>query len=398
MQKRKLWCVVVAAALIGLSAGGCQNPRKKQSKEATARWNHARAGVMLSLAQDQYKNGSFDKCRQTLADAMKMDPKNVQLRMLSAKLALEQAQLELAEQELETVRKIAPNNPEGYYLSGVVYQRWQKSDRAYEFYTAASDKAPGELSYILARAEMMVDLDRQEEALSLLKDKVVYFENSAAIRDAVGQLLSQKKQYHDAVDMFRQASILEDQELTFKERLGLALYYDKNYTEAADVLGKLVAKEGYGERADLLLALGESQLQLNKNHDARQTFESATQKDPSDARAWLGLGRAAMESKDYRRAELALKKAQSLDASSPDAHLMFGYLRLRQGKSKDALAAFYKASQLDPADSVAVSMMGYTYEKGGRKDLAMKYYGKALKINPNDPMALKLMAALDLND
>ena len=398
MQKRNFWCVVAAALVLTLASTGCESAKKKNSKAANARWNSARANVLCSLAKDQYKSGSFDKCRKTVTDALKMDPTHGELRVLSAKLAIEQGQLDLAERELETARKFAPNNPEGYYLAGVVYQRWQKPERAYEFYTAASDKAPTELSYLLARAEMLVDLERSEEALTLLSGKVVYFENSAAIRDAVGQLYMQDRRYHEAVDMFRQASVLEEQELSFKERLGLALFYDKQYADAADVLSKLLAKEGYGQRGDLLAALGESQLHLGKTRDARHTFESATEADPSNARAWMGLGRAAMETKDYRRAELALKKAQTLDGTSAESHLLLGYLRLRQERMKDALSAFQKASMLDQKDTVSVCMIGYVYEKTGRSDLAMKYYGKALKLKPNDQLASKLMAGVDLND
>lgn len=398
MQKRNLWCVVATALVLSLAAAGCQNAKQKNSKEATGRWNRARANVLCSLAKDQYKAGSFDKCRKTLTDALKMDPTNAQLRVISGKLALEQGQLELAERELEAARKFAPNEPEGYYLAGVIHQRWQKPDRAYEYYTAASDKAPSELSYLMARAEMLVEMDRSPEALDLLQSKVVYFENSAAIRDAVGQLFMETRRYHEAVDMFRQASLLEDGENVFKERLGLALYYDKQYADAVDVLSKLTTKEGYGERGDLLAALGESQLKLGKAREAKATFESATRSDASNPGAWLGLGRAAMELKDYRRAELALKKAMSLDPTGAEPTLMVGYLRLRQGKMNEALVSFQKASALDPADTVSVCMVGYVYEKTGRSDLAMKYYGKALKTKPNDPLASKLMAGVDLND
>jgi Flp pilus assembly protein TadD len=398
MQKRKLVTIVAAAVLIALSTAGCQNAKKKNSKEATARWNRARANVMYSLAKDQYKAGTFDKCRKTLDDALKMDTQNAQLRTLSGKLAIEQGQLELAERELEVARKFAPNDPEAYYLSGVVYQRWEKPERAYEFYTAANDRAPNELPYVLARAEMLVDLNRSDEALSLLTDKVQYFENSAPIRDAAGQLLTQKGKYKEAVEMFRQASVLEEEDPSFRERLGLALYYDKQYKEAGEVLSKLVAKEGYAGRADLLSALGECQLQTGQFRDARHTFENATKATPSNAKAWLGLGKAAMEMKDFRRAELAMKKSQTLEPTSAEAHLLQGYLRLRQNRMKEALAAFQKSSTLDPKDAVSVCMVGYVYEKTGRSDLAMKYYGKALKLKPNDPLASQLMAGVDLND
>jgi Flp pilus assembly protein TadD len=399
MQKKKsLWCVVAAALLVSLASGGCAASKKKQSREAQARWNHARANVMASLANDQYKAGAFDACRKTLTDALKMDPRNPRLHLLSGRLALEQGQLELAERELELTRKFAPNEPEGYFLAGVIYQRWQKPERAYEFYTAAADKNPIEIQYLLARAEMLVEMDRQGEALTLLQGKVQYYENNAAIRDAVGQLLMQAKRYSEAAALFREASVLEDGEPGFKERLGLAMFYDRQYADAIDVLSKLVQREGYTERADLLCALGESQLQMSMPRDARQSFDLATRHGASNIKAWLGLGRAAMEVKDFRRAELALKKAQTMDDKSTEAQLLTGYLRLRQGKMRDALAAFQQASKLDPKDSVAVSMIGYVYEKSGKPDVAAKYYGKALKLNPNDPLASKLMAGVNLND
>ena len=397
-KKSRLWCVALAALVVALTAGGCQNGKSKNKKEATARWNQARARVMLSLGTDQFKAGNLDQSRITVDNALKLDPQNPAIRILSAKVYLEQGQLEAAERELVAARKVAPNLGESYYLSGVVYQRWQKPQTAYEFYTAASDKAPAELAFVIARTEMLVELGRSNEALALLQEKVQYFENSAAIRDAYGQLLAQTGRYGEAVDMFRQATILADDDLGMKERFALALYYDKQYAEAADILGKLLEKEEYKNRADLLAALGQSQLQIGKPRDARHSFESATQLDPAATKTWLGLARAAMESNDYKRCDLALRKAHSLDPASGEPYLLLGYLRLRQNRHDDALTAFQKANSMDPKDTVALCMIGYVYEKTGRQDTAMQYYGKALAIKPNDQLASRLMAGIDLHD
>jgi len=255
-----------------------------------------------------------------------------------------------------------------------------------------------DLAYVLARAEMLVELDRRNEAVALLQDKVNYFENSPAIRDALGQLLVQAGRFGDAVDMFRQASILSEDDLSLKERFGLALYFDKQYVEAADVIGKLLENEALKNRADLLAALGQAQLQTGKPREAKRTFDAATQKDPSSAKTWLGLARAAMEAGDYKRSELALRKAHSLDPKASEAYLLHGYLRIKQDRMKDALVSFQKASSLDPQDTVSVCMVGYVYEKTNRKDLAMQQYGKALQIKPNDPLASRLMAGIDLHD
>jgi Flp pilus assembly protein TadD len=394
----KLWCIAFAALAIALSSTGCQNGKDKNKKEATARWNKARAGVMYSLAQDQFRAGNLDQCRKTVDGALKLDPQNPAVHVLSAKLSIEQGQLESAERELEAARKVAPNYAEAYYLSGIVYQRWQRPETAYEFYTTASDKAPAELAYVMARGEMLVELGRTNEALALLQEKVNYFENSPAIRDAYGQLLVQAGRYGDAVDMFRQATVLAEDDMSLRERFAMALYYDKQYVEAADVLGKLLENDAFKDRADLLAALGQAQLQTGKPRDARRSFEAATDKDPSSSKNWLGLARAAMEASDFKRCELALRKAHALEPKASEPYLLHGYLRIKQERMNDALVSFQKASSLDPEDTVSVCMVGYVYEKTNRKDLAMEQYGKALKMKPNDPLASRLMAGIDLHD
>ena len=72
--------------------------------------------------------------------------------------------------------------------------------------------------------------------LQLLQAKVVFFEHSAGIRDAVARLLLSKQRYKEAADLFRQATILTPEEPSFREGLGLAQYYAKQYKEAANTL------------------------------------------------------------------------------------------------------------------------------------------------------------------
>ena len=381
-------------------AGGCAQDAKKAtaSQAATIQWNAARAGVMANLGKDQYESGNFEKGRQSVDQAMRLDPENASIRVLSARVAIEQGQLELAEKELRLARQFDPKNADADYLSGVVYQRWQKLDDAYEFYSHASDKAPANISYLMAKAEMLVAVDRAPEALKLLQEKVVYFEHSAAIRDAVGQLLVGQRKYAAGAEMLRQASVLTPDDLTMKEHLGVALYYAREYEDAATVLGRLVKEENYTRRSDLHATLGESLCELGKYRESRESFEVATRLDPGTAGLWLGLGKSALQLGDFRRAELALKKAVALDPTASEANLLMGYLRLRQGRLPEALAAFQKSGSAEAVDTLSLCMSGYVLEKLGRSDEAVQYYGKALKRNPNDELATKLMAGLQLNE
>jgi tetratricopeptide (TPR) repeat protein len=393
--------LVPALVLAMASAVGCDSStykNKTQHEKAKLQWNAARASVMATLAQDQYKNGDFDKCRTTINDALKLNPENPQLHILSAKLAIEQGQLEVAERELQQTQRIDPNNAEGYYLSGVVYQRWQQPQRAFECYSLACEKNPNELAYLMAKAEMMVAMDKPHDALLLLQEKVVFFEHSGAIRDAVGQLLVREKRFPEAVDMLKQASILAEDDNSIREHLALGLFFNKQFRESADVLTKLTGNEKYAKRGDLFLTLGECHLQSNRPREARAAFETATQLMPGSASAWLSLGKAALELNDLKRAELCLKKSTAIEPRSSEASLLTGYLRLKQNRLDDALLAFRTASALDREDPVAVCMAGYVLEKQGKPEQAMKYYAKALKLKPGDELATRLMASIDARE
>jgi Flp pilus assembly protein TadD len=387
---------MLIAAILVVSIAGCSSTRKPSQKEiATKHWNAARADVLHSLARDQYNTGHFEKCRKTLEEALRLNPENANLHVLAGKLALEQGQLETAERSLKLANQLDARNAEADYLSGIIYQRWQKLELALECYHSASEKAPEELAYVLAQAEVLVIMDRLDQALALLRGKMSQFEYSAVIRDAVGQLLMQAGRHQEAVETLRHAMLLAEDEPTIREHLALALFHNKQYREAADLLTRLLTNERFYKRADLHIALAESQIQLGRISDARRTFETATQLSPNSPAAWLGVAKTAMQLNDQRRAELSVRKALSIDGANAESHLLLGYLRLRQDRMNDALTAFQKASALSPSDPVALCMIGYVMEKTGNGEQAFSYYARALQVKPGDEMAAKLLAAMD---
>jgi tetratricopeptide (TPR) repeat protein len=392
-----LAALAAAAPGCGTKAPGEKTNGETQKDQMKRQWASARANVMANLATEQYDNGNFDQARKTCNEALAMDPENVPLRVLSAKIAIEQGNLELADKELVTARRIDAKSAEADYLSGVVCQRWQRAQEALDFYRSASEKQPSELAYLMAQAEMLVALNRSDEAISLLQAKVVFFEHSATIRDAVGQLLMQKGKYAQAVEVLHQASILATDDQNIREHLALAYVRNKQHREAADLIHRLVKDDRYARRGDLYLALGECHLQLGRPRDARDAFDTATQCDPRNGAAWIGLGKAALQLNDLRRAEVSLKRGLSAEPGSSEANLLVGYVRLRQNKFDDALASFRKASALDPADTTSLCMIGYALEKTGRSDEALRHYAQALKMRPGDELATRLMADIRLD-
>lgn len=372
--------------------------QKNQRELAQQQWNQARAGIMHSLASDQFKTGNFDKARRTVEEALSIDPHNIHLHILAARISIEQNRLDQADRQLQEAVKLDPQNAEALYYSGVVAQRWQKFEEALDYYTRASEAQPTEPAYLLARCEMLVTLNRRTEALSALQDKLIYFEHSAVLRDAVGQLLMQQGQYAKAADLFRQASILAGDDLSIRERLATAQFFSRDYRSAADTLARLIENPDYAERTELLVMLGEAYLQTGRFVQSRQVLLKATNINPASTPAWLGLGKTALALNDLQRAEGAIRRAISLSPENPDTHLSLGYLRMKQGQYDEAIRCFETASRLNPDDAVSLCLIGRVYELQGQHNEALAWYGKALRINPREELALRLMAAAQVGD
>ncbi len=394
---KKLYAIL---SILTLVVAGCSNdkPEPTGREKLHTQWNNARAGVLYGLAKQQFDGGNPVDARKSLDEAIRLQPDNVSLRILSARVSIEQGKLESAVKELDNVRTIDPTNAEADYLMGVIYQRWQKPDNALKWYVEASEKKPAELAYVMARAETLISQGRGDEALDYVQERLSYFENAAPIRDLAAQLLLWAGKRQEAITLFREASMLAPEDGQIREHLALALYRTGQYAETITVLEKLMRDEPFAKRTDLLLVMAESLLNVNRPADARAILQDLAQNQPAEPRIWLALARTGLACSDNDRAEMSIAKAIALDASNAEAWVLMGYLRIRQDKLNDAQAAFQKAAALDQNDAVAVCMSGYVLEKQGKARQAMDLYVKALHLKPNDELATTLLAQVQTGD
>src|SRR5215207_6354677 len=116
-MRTKTLLLATALAVAGCNGNGQKNGSQARGA-AKKHWASARANVMANLAREQYDNGNFDQARKTTDEALKMDPENAPLRVLSARVAIEQGNLELADKELILARRLDTKNADADYLSG----------------------------------------------------------------------------------------------------------------------------------------------------------------------------------------------------------------------------------------------------------------------------------------
>lgn len=373
---------------------GCEigTGHEKNVQDANTRWKAMRASLLLPMAQQRFDSGDLDQAEKTLLDAISVDSDNPSLFVLAGRVALERGQLERSYQRLQTAIELDPKLPEAHYFQGIVLQRWKRYDGAFERYCEAYDLESDNSAFLLAIGEMLVALDRIDEAVELLSEKAEYFDQSPGIRVALGQLYSIEGQYSKAADYYKQASLLDPDDLQIVEELARAQLRSEQLALAVLNLERLCGNPALDDRSDLQRLLARAYLLSGRAGDARRVFMRLTRKDPRDEEAWIGMGEVSWSTSDTSGALLAANRVMALSSDRHEGYLLAGMVWHRRGHLERALSMFDRAAERAPKSAVPMILRGITLEQAGRTDEAALAYTEALRRKPSDVHAQELLA------
>ena len=393
----------IMSALIGALAllvlAGCQpgtvtSEHQKEVKAANQRWHEIRSRLLLQMAQRQFDTGDLDQADKSLGDALAVDDQNPRLFLLAGRVAVERGELEKAYKLLTHAIDLDPSFPEPYYYRGLVLQRWQRYDQALADYQKAYQFKSQDPAYLLAVAETLATLNRTDEALKLLQEKLSYFDQNAGVRLAMAQLYMIKRQYPQAAEAFRQASLLKPDDQHIIENMAIVQYEAGQYNQCIQNLEDLTARPENSKRWDLQKLLGAAYEAVGRLPAARGIYIAITQADPGDAGAWLKLAAVSWAMHDASGTEVAAGRCIALDPRRPDAYVLAALAQEKQNNLPAALHNLDKAAELAPTDAGPVILRGLALQGAGRRTEAAQAYTEALRRDPKDVQAQKLLAAL----
>ncbi len=385
-----------AAALCVSTLTGCMRGKTHQEwvNKANDRWHDARAQLLLPQAQQAFDTGDLDQAQHTVNEALLIDEDNAQFHLLNGRIALERGKLERAYHLFNQAIQHDAKYPAAYYFQGIVYQRWSRDEAALECYQKAYELKSDTVDYLLAVCEMLINLDRQSEAVALLEDKLDYFDQSAGLRTALGHLHVMNGDYAEAVRNFKEGTLLDPENPKIQEELALAQYAAKDAKGAAATLKSLLRQPGMAQRYDLHTVLAKSYLQQGRDRDARKVYLDLTRKDRTNAAHWIALGELSWKKGDLPATLTAARRAVNLDPQNHQGYLLSGMVWQKQGRLEQALRSFDRAAELAPDDAVPLILRGVALQRNGRSAAAAEAYTEALRRQPDDPRALRLLQSV----
>jgi tetratricopeptide (TPR) repeat protein len=152
-----------------------------------------------------------------------------------------------------------------------------------------------------------------------------------------------------------------------------------HYALARDYYGK--ALESDPENLNALFGYGQMSYYIEKDDDAKKSFEKMIEVDPQNALAYAYLGKLESENHSYLAAKEYINKAIALDPSNTDFYLDLGTYCRFLGKYSDAENAWKKAVETDPDYFLGYAYLAGIYDEENKFDEALDAYRKVIEKN-----------------
>ena len=235
---------------------------------------------------------------------------------------------------LKQAQKLDPHNALAHHLFGIYYRQHNDPSKALSSLLRAAQDDVTHGVFIRETVETLLSLQREEEALVLIRKKEKYFEHSVDFYQTAARVAKANRQYTDAENYYRQA---------IKRSSGLAA------------------------RIGLCRLFVDSR----RFDDAKKLIDQAQVGDGNHL-PFLVLGaQIDMHTGQLERARTALNKVHSLDPRNPNALMALYDLYLIDGYPAKALEMVNTALEYNPADDHLLIRKSAVLNMLGRQDAAI---------------------------
>ncbi len=424
---------LLATASLVLGAGalltGCQGHGKFTSEaieQAELRQAQMKAATEWDMARQQFLAGDLKKARRSIDNSIAYNAEVVKSHVLRARILIETGDLEMALGSIQAAKDVhaeltagpeEEENPkrkkglskreqqeetpdeqltEAFYYEGIIYERLSEFEEALESFELAMAADETDAQFPMAAAEMMIELDRLDDAKNLLQAKLQRFEHNAGIRQTLGHIAMIQENYPRAVTLFEEACLLGPGDPILREDLVRAQLASGAFTEAESSLAWLLSEPGYDSRDDLQRLHAKLLIKIDRPVEARELIMQLTadKRYASDLELWIDLGNVAAILKDQHRLRSAGQRVVGLAPGRAEGYIFTAMFLRARGDLDRATRVLGDAIERDPTDTRAPILQGLIFAELNRSDDAREAFALAARRDPQNAQARELLAAV----
>lgn len=285
------------------------------------------------------ENGNYKSADMLLSENLRRSPSNAELHILSAISNAMQDKIDMAQDELNSVKKVSLNNADFYYAQGVIYlKRVDTSDMRFR-----------------AKTEDLIQL-----TVNQLQYALKINPNHDRAYNALGVAELKRNNLFQAEQYFKSALKINPDYATATDNLG-SVYYLTNELDAAMT---------YYKKAVLL--------------------------NPSSSTVNYHLAQVALKKNDLNTALYYANKSLLWNKKSPYTYNLIGEIYRRQGNEAAAINSFKKSIFCMPEYSAPYSNLASIYQSRGDAEFAIEELKTCYSVNPYSDESLLDLADLSL--
>lgn len=343
------------------------------------------------LRAEANANGAAEAYRQ----ALKVDGNSIQPHVNLASLSIDLGKLDEAQQEIDALSRVQPNNLMGKYLQAMVHFRQAKFTAARDDLARVLQAAPDHMPSLLLMGAVSFELGSYETAQKDLGRFVDAFPNNAYARTILARTLLKMQQPDGALKAL--APMLNDAHPDPQaSEIALEVYMQTGeYDKAIQYLEKEVAKDP--KNADLRAQLGLSRLAGGQTERAVADLEAAVKLDPGQLKAENALALTYLGKKDYDHALTVTQIMLKKEPKNPTFYDLQGAAYVGRGDLVNARKSFEAALAAEPSYTPAALNLGQMDMKDNQTQVARKRFEDILTRDKNNVQAMLYLSVIAKN-
>ncbi|PKO34257.1 MAG: PEP-CTERM system TPR-repeat protein PrsT [Betaproteobacteria bacterium HGW-Betaproteobacteria-7] len=353
--------------------------------------------VLVLRANAQAERENTPVALKTLDEALLVDPRSVAVRLAQATLNMRQGNLALANKQVDEALSMAPNNAAAWNIRGSLQQSAGDRQSALASYTKASTLQPEYLDPRLARAGLLLDLGRVDEAdreLLAIKKIVPLEPRASYLRALIATRLGDKGAARAALEEVTRlldpvpvAVLVNNKQMLL---LNATAHYDLGNKEKSSDKLSIFLRRYPGDSAGTKL-LARLYLDAGNHSGAIILLEPLRRRTPNDPRTLALLGIAYMQAGNHQGATELLDQAVRHSGGAADIRTDFGISLASSGKVDQAIAQLDQAWAADNKQSRTGMFLSSLYLRVGQPKKALEVSETMARSDSSNPAVLNML-------
>ena len=340
---------------------------------------------------------------------------NIQERLENAATLIRDNRIAEAEQQLNSILKMAPNEATALNLLGTIRAQQGRLNEAETLLTRAARIEPAFVGVHMNLALLYMLKNSPEKTISELKQVVKLEPNNIEANYKLARLLLSRGQIDDSIGVIEKAKSIPSGSVIFLTLLGDAYFKkgkvdkaEENYLLAlaaqkdnADAIlglakvsqsrGDIKATLGYlsqarelaGNSPELLYKVGVAALELRVFDEAQTALEQAVKLKPDESTYLTALGATWLKKPDLFAAEQVFRRALELQPDNAQAQMYLGYVLYKQKKFSEAKGHLEKTIKADSSAPEPFYYLGLIAQEENEDQRAVALLEKAIQVSPS---------------